>query len=165
MTEGRASRSSFAQEEYRRIRALWRGETYTRRRQKLIRGEGASMPFERGRDPRVIGDVLDGLTKQFGWSEALGQVTVIEEWPNIVGEIVAGHAQVAAVRGDILIVQCDSTAWTTELRRLRGEIVTKITEQFPEAGISDIKILAPGAPSWRHGSLHVPGRGPRDTYG
>ena len=28
-----------------------------------------------------------------------------------------------------------------------------------------VKVAGPSAPSWRHGNRHVPGRGPRDTYG
>ena len=40
-----------------------------------------------------------------------------------------------------------------------------LQERFPQAGVSDIVVKAPGAPSWKHGSRSVPGRGPRDTYG
>lgn len=156
--------SSFPREEYRRIRALWRGQPYDRRKRGRTASSTESLPFERGRDPRSLGNVLEGITRDFGWAGALSQVSLIEDWPTLVGESVAAHTEVIGVRGEVLVIQCDSTAWTTELRRLRADIVTKILSHYPDAGISDIKLLAPGAPSWRHGSLHVSGRGPRDTY-
>jgi predicted nucleic acid-binding Zn ribbon protein len=31
--------------------------------------------------------------------------------------------------------------------------------------VKRLKVLGPAAPSWRYGPRHVPGRGPRDTYG
>jgi predicted nucleic acid-binding Zn ribbon protein len=44
-------------------------------------------------------------------------------------------------------------------------LLNSVVERFPGAGIVDITVKAPGAPSWKHGPRSVPGRGPRDTYG
>ena len=77
----------------------------------------------------------------------------------------AKHTEVIELRDGILTVQCNSTTWATELRRLRVEILSRILDEYPDVGLRDLRFLAPGAPSWRHGSRTVPGRGPRDTYG
>jgi predicted nucleic acid-binding Zn ribbon protein len=51
------------------------------------------------------------------------------------------------------------------LRLMRADLLRSLLEKFPEAGITELSIRAPGAPSWKHGRRSVPGRGPRDTYG
>jgi len=101
-----------------------------------------------------------------GWSAELSQAQLLESWPRFIGEQTAEHTEIIELREGTLVVQCDSTAWATELRRLRAEILSRILEEFPESDITEIRFLAPGAPSWSHGRRTVRGgRGPRDTYG
>ena len=39
----------------------------------------------------------------------------------------------------MLHVRCDSTAWATQLRLMRTQIVTEIASRFPGAGIETIR--------------------------
>nr|WP_246454317.1 DciA family protein [Leucobacter denitrificans] len=100
-----------------------------------------------------------------GWSVELDQARIIDEWGAFVGPPTSDHTRVLGIARGVLEVQCDSTTWATELRRLRGEMLTRLLSEYPDAEIRDMRFLAPGAPSWRHGPRVVPGRGPRDTYG
>ena len=154
----------FAAEAYLRAKAIWKGLPPRARRAKRA-GSEHSVPFGRGRDPKLLGDLLGDAARDMGWTAELDQARLISEWHEFVGESIAGHTEVIELRNDVLIVQCDSTTWATELRRLRGEILSRIIDDYPEVGLRDLKFLAPGAPSWRHGARTVPGRGPRDTYG
>jgi predicted nucleic acid-binding Zn ribbon protein len=129
------------------------------------RGNRTTEPFQSGRDPKPLKDVLERSVEDLGWSYELSQAQLVASWSELVGSGVAAHTEVVAIRDGVIQVQCDSTAWTTELRRLRGHIVTKINEKYPSAKITDVRVYAPGAPSWRHGPRRIPGRGPRDTYG
>lgn len=157
---------AFASDTYLYAKSVWKGIPYKRSRGRgSASSEGGTTPYGRGRDPKALGDVLVQITKDMGWASTLSQATLIEEWPALVGEPTAGHTEVLSIQRGILQVRCDSTAWTTELRRLRAEIITKINNDYPNAEIRDIKFLPPGAPSWRHGPRTVAGRGPRDTYG
>lgn len=157
--------SDFATNAYLRAKAVWKG-LRPRRRTRAGSGEdGRSVAFGKGRDPRALGDILNTAARDMGWTVELDQARLIAEWHRFVGETMAGHTRVVEIRGGTLIVQCDSTTWATELRRLRGEILNRILDEFPEVGIQELKFLAPGAPSWRHGGRTVSGRGPRDTYG
>lgn len=124
-----------------------------------------SVPFGKGRDPRALGELLSLAARDMGWTEELDQARLIADWHRFVGETMAGHTTVVEIRSGTLVVQCDSTTWATELRRLRGEILSRILDEYPGVGLRELKFLAPGAPSWRHGLRRVEGRGPRDTYG
>lgn len=124
------------------------------------------LPFGPHRDPVTGGDAMRQLLNQYGWQRPLEQASVLDSWATLTGEQTAKHTRPLFVDdAGVLQVQCDSTAWATQLRSIRGSILGTIRERFPDAGINEIKFLNPGAPSWRHGPWSVPGRGPRDTYG
>ncbi|GAA1778310.1 DciA family protein [Leucobacter iarius] len=158
--------SDFASSAYLRAKSVWKGVPYRRRRlgSDSTEGEGRA-PFGTGRDPRMLGDILAKAATDMGWSADLEQARVITEWAEFVGQPTSDHTEVVGVRDGVLLLQCDSTAWATELRRLRSEILTRLLREFPDSEIRDLRFLAPGAPSWRHGPRTVQGRGPRDTYG
>ena len=155
----------FSAEAYLRAKSVWKGRPMRRRRLKAQEGEGVTRPFSKGRDPRALGDVLEHISQDMGWRGELDQARLVSEWPDFAGESTAAHTTVTGIENGVLLIQCDSTTWATELRRLRSELVTRILIDYPDSEIRDIKFMAPGAPTWRHGRRVVPGRGPRDTYG
>lgn len=156
---------SFATAAYLRAKTVWRGKIQRRKRRRDDEAGGLSKPFGGGRDPRALGTVLDSIVADMGWSSELEQAKIIEDWPVFVGEATAEHTTVIGIRDGVLEIQCDSTTWATELRRLRAEMLTRLLTEYPDAEIRDLRFRAPGAPSWRHGPRVVRGRGPRDTYG
>ncbi|MCU1481565.1 MAG: hypothetical protein JWQ19_2351 [Subtercola sp.] len=126
---------------------------------------GESVPYGLGRDPKGISSVMDALTNDLGWSGSLAKSDLMLAWREIAGDETAEHSHPTEITDSVLSVQCDSTAWATQLRLMRSMIMTRIANEYPEAGIQSIRFLAPDAPSWKRGSRSIPGRGPRDTYG
>ena len=123
------------------------------------------MPFGAGRDPHGLADVIEGLTSKMGWTSPLAQSELLASWPEIVGSELAQHSSPVSIDEDVLTVQCDSTAWATQLRLMRTSISTLIVQKYPDAQIDSIRFDGPNAPSWKRGPRSIPGRGPRDTYG
>ncbi|MCX7522753.1 DciA family protein [Microbacterium sp. STN6] len=151
---------------YLRFKALFGGTTSRaagRRRRRVEPNE--SVPYGVGRDPRGLGDVVDDLTSELGWNSPLARSEVIASWPDLVGMETAAHSEPVGIDNGVLTVSCASTAWATQLRIMRGELMKHIALRFPEAGIESIRFRGPDAPSWKRGPRAVPGRGPRDTYG
>lgn len=161
------SKESEASAVYRRLRRLFGdpGMRSSDARKRAIRVDGASAPFGSGRDPSGLADVIDSMTRSLGWSSPLARGELLTSWPELVGADIAAHSEPAGIDDGVLTVQCDSTAWATQLRLMRGEIVTTILRRYPDAQVSSIHFIGPGAPSWKRGPRSVPGRGPRDTYG
>lgn len=153
---------------YLRMRALF-GDPATRspdaRKRARNSREGASVPFGTGRDPRGIDDILDGLTSRLGWNSSLAKADLLASWSELAGAETAEHSEPMGIEDGVLVVRCDSTAWATQLRLMRGQITTSIAQRFPDAGIESVKFDGPNAPSWKRGTRSIPGRGPRDTYG
>ena len=123
------------------------------------------MPFGAGRDPHGLADVIEGLTSKMGWTSPLAQSELLASWPKIVGSELAQHSSPVSIDEGVLTVQCDSTAWATQLRLMRTSITTLIVQKYPDAQIDSIRFDGPNAPSWKRGPRSIPGRGPRDTYG
>jgi predicted nucleic acid-binding Zn ribbon protein len=154
---------------YLRMRALFgdpgRRSPDARKRANNRKKEGASVPFGAGRDPRGIDDILEGLTHRLGWNSSLAKADLLASWVDLAGAETALHSEPVGIEDGILTVRCDSTAWATQLRLMRGQITTSIATRFPDAGIESVKFDGPNAPSWKRGTRSIPGRGPRDTYG
>jgi predicted nucleic acid-binding Zn ribbon protein len=136
-----------------------------RKRKKNKKEGGKSVPFGGGREPVGIDDVLASLTSKLGWNSSLARADLLASWAQVAGEETAEHSVPVGIDDGVLTVHCDSTAWATQLRLMRGYITTQIAHRYPDAGIVSVKFDGPNAPSWKRGLRSIPGRGPRDTYG
>ncbi|WP_326611392.1 DciA family protein [Streptomyces scopuliridis] len=123
-----------------------------------------------GRDPLPLGAAINRLITERGWETPAAVGGVMGRWPQIVGEDVAKHC--VPQRYDdgnderVLTVQCDSTAWATQLRLLAPRLVARLNEDLGQGTVRMIKVLGPGGPPQRYGRLRAPGsKGPGDTYG
>jgi predicted nucleic acid-binding Zn ribbon protein len=153
---------------YERLKQLFAGAPERRRRRAPRRDAddpAGSMPYSPGREPRGLGSVVDALTTELGWSSPLAQSELIASWPDLVGSGTAEHSTPAGIEDGLLTVRCESTAWATQLRLMRSELLSHIADRFPDAGIESIRFQGPDVPSWKRGPRSIPGRGPRDTYG
>ena len=152
---------------YQHFREIFGGEPRHRpgRVRNRARESSGSEPFTPGRDPKPLGATIDALTSQLGWSGPLSQHELLASWAEIAGEETARHSEPIAVEGGVLQVRCESTAWATQLRLMRADLLTAILERYPGAGVEAIRFQGPDAPTWKKGPRSVPGRGPRDTYG
>lgn len=132
---------------------------------KTKSGAVGSEPFTSGRDPVGLGNIVDGLTSDLGWTISLARSDLMANWRQLAGEKNAEHSYPEQITDGVLAIRCDSTAWATQLRIMRSRLLVNVEEYFPEAGITSIHFYGPDAPSWNHGPRSIPGRGPRDTYG
>jgi predicted nucleic acid-binding Zn ribbon protein len=131
----------------------------TRRRRRW------SGPRADDRDPQPLGRLASRIASDRGWTERLAGGQVFGRWAKLVGEDVAEHARPIALSDGELTVQAASTAWATQLRLLQRQLLARIAAGVGDGVVKRLKVLGPAAPSWRYGPRHVPGRGPRDTYG
>ena len=116
-------------------------------------------------DPQPVDNVIGNLVNRLGWSSVLNIATIAARWPSIVGPSVAQHCKVETFEDNVLVVKTSSTAWANQMKLLLPTLEKQIAQAFGENAVKRVIIRGPQAPSWRKGRLHVPGRGPRDTYG
>lgn len=143
-------------------------------------GAGAARPADRearsgpgpdGRDPQPLGRSVERLLRDRGWEQPTAVGGLTGRWSEIVGPDVAEHVVPETFEpapdgaGLLLVLRADSSAWAYTMRTLLPDLRRRIDAELGAGTVRDINVLGPAAPSWRHGRLHVRGRGPRDTYG
>ena len=146
-----------------RIRAAVRAGVTPPKRRKHETQNVAARPD--GRDPQLLGELVDGFIAASGWTQRSGIAQVLGRWEEIVGPEVAAHVSVQAVEESTLVLRADSTAWATQMRLLSATVRRRLDAELGEGVVTELRVLGPDAPSWRFGGRHVPGRGPRDTFG
>lgn len=132
-----------------------------RLRRRRWSGPGA----DRARDPQRIGDTVNSWLAATGSGREVTKANLFARWAELVGADIAAHAMPVSLVDGELVVQADSTAWATQLRLLAPGMITKINGTIGRGTVARIRTKGPTGPSWRFGNRHVPGRGPRDTYG
>jgi predicted nucleic acid-binding Zn ribbon protein len=117
-------------------------------------------------DPTLISDVLTNLVSDRQWESGLAEGNLFAQWEKIVGSDIATHTTPISVLDGVLLIQCSSTAWATQLQSVHDQLVATISSSAPGALVESLKFTGPTAPSWKKGIRTIRGaRGPRDTYG
>ncbi|MBL1107960.1 DUF721 domain-containing protein [Streptomyces sp. 5-8] len=145
-----------------------RGDAARQKKQARRGGGLRSGARADGRDPMALGAAINRLINERGWETPAAVGGVMGRWPQIVGEDLAKHCVPQRYDEDerVLTVQCDSTAWATQLRVLAPALVARLNEDLGHGSVRMIKVLNPGGPARRYGPLRAPGStGPGDTYG
>ncbi len=124
-----------------------------------------SGPGPDARDPKPFGALAQQWVKRSGSADDLAKATVLARWAEIVGDDLAAHCTPVDLVDGQLTVQAESTAWATQIRLLGPTILGKVAGAVGANVVRSIRTQGPSRPSWRFGNRHVPGRGPRDTYG
>ncbi|WP_229698341.1 DUF721 domain-containing protein [Wenjunlia tyrosinilytica] len=150
-----------------REQAKARGEE-VRKKKQARRGGLRSGARADGRDPLPLGAAVHRLITERGWETPAAVGGVMGRWPQLVGPEVAQHCEPKSYDEDerVLTVQCDSTAWATQLRLLAPQLVARLNADLGHGTVKLIKVLGPMGPPRPRGRLRAPGsKGPGDTYG
>jgi predicted nucleic acid-binding Zn ribbon protein len=118
-----------------------------------------------GRDPSLLGDQMDRLLVDRGWTVDVAVGAVMGRWASIVGNDVAGHCTPVTFGDGVLTVRADSTAWATQLRLMSSSILGRLEAEVGKDTVIELRVQGPSAPSWTRGLRKATGPGPRDTYG
>ena len=117
-------------------------------------------------DPTLISDVLTNLVSDRQWESGLAEGNLFAQWEKIVGSDIATHTNPISILDGVLLIQCSSTAWATQLQSVHDQLVETISSSAPGALVESLRFTGPTAPSWKKGIRTIRGaRGPRDTYG
>jgi predicted nucleic acid-binding Zn ribbon protein len=117
-------------------------------------------------NPTLISDVLTNLVADRQWESGLAEGNLFAQWEKIVGSDIATHTTPISILDGVLLIQCSSTAWATQLQAVHDQLVTTISSSAPGALVESLRFTGPAGPSWKKGIRTIRGaRGPRDTYG
>ncbi len=148
-----------------RRRAAGRNPVGPRGSAAKLRRRRWSGPGPDHRDPQPLAATLRSWVSAAGVGADLTKATVFGRWGEIVGADIAAHCTPVSLVDGELMVEAESSAWATQIRMLGPQLAQRINREVGERSVRRVKARGPAAPSWKFGNRHVPGRGPRDTYG
>jgi len=119
----------------------------------------------RREDPQPLGAAIDGLLDDQGWRTAAAVGSVFGRWEQIVGDALAAHTRPGGFTDGELLVIADSTAWATQVRLLRAQLIRRLNTELGDGTVTGVKVRGP-VPPRQQGQWRVRDtRGPRDDYG
>lgn len=117
-------------------------------------------------DPQKISNILNELVEAREWRQGIAEGNIFSDWREIVGVDIADHSTPITLYEGKLTIQTSSTAWSTQLRLMNDQLLSKIRQSSPGAVVEELHIIGPHAPSWKRGLRTIRGaQGPRDTFG
>jgi predicted nucleic acid-binding Zn ribbon protein len=133
---------------------------------EAIGGSGASRAG-RGRreDPQPLGAAIEGLLDDQGWRTLAAVGSVFGRWEQIVGEALAAHTRPGGFTDGELLVIADSTAWATQVRLLRAQLIRRLNSELGGGTVTGVRVRGPMPPQQRGQWRVRDTRGPRDDYG
>ena len=90
------------------------------------------------RDVQQIKDLILRNLRAQGLETPLLQKRLIDEWPEVMGEMIAGYTQDLYIRNQTLFVHMTNPALRADLSMQRKEIVRKLNEKVGSQVIADI---------------------------
>jgi len=83
-----------------------------------------------GGGPTRVDSVLNSVLERCGVREQVERMTVLDLWPEIVGEKLAAVTRAKAVDDRVLIVEVRNSAWLMELNMMRGTFLERVNRRF-----------------------------------
>lgn len=133
---------------------------------KLKNSDQSNENRERNTDPQSIQSILSEVISNRNWSQGVAEGSLFSDWKMIVGDEIAEHTTPISLVDGKLTIQSSSTAWSTQMRLMKSDLLKTISTTAPGALVEELIFIGPNAPSWKRGLRSIRGaRGPRDTYG
>jgi len=100
-----------------------------------------------------IGEATRRLLRARGLEATVTLGDVASAWGEIVGPLVAAHAQPRALHASTLTVEVDDPAWATQIHFLSASILRGLSERLGERTPTSLSLRvargAPGRSGWR----------------
>jgi len=86
-----------------------------------------------------IGNVLEGVLKNYRSEPDYALMKVWRLWDEAVGETIASNARPAAFKGKLLIVHVISATWIHQLQFLKNDLIAKLNDALGKPLVEKIK--------------------------
>lgn len=88
--------------------------------------------------PVRVDTVLSEVLQKHGVQKQVKRMSLIDLWPEVVGEKLAEVTRVKGVDEDALFVEVRSSAWIMELSLMKDRFLERVNERLEEAPIDRI---------------------------
>ena len=91
-----------------------------------------------GRGPIKVDSVLSAVLEKHGVKKQVERMSVLDLWPELVGEHIAEVTKAKGVAESTLFVEVRTSAWLMELNIMKREFLSKVNEGLEDAPLERI---------------------------
>ena len=91
-----------------------------------------------GRGPIKVDSVLSAVLEKHGVKKQVERMSVLDLWPELVGEHIAEVTKAKGVADSTLFVEVRTSAWLMELNIMQREFLSKVNEGLEDAPLERI---------------------------
>jgi predicted nucleic acid-binding Zn ribbon protein len=95
----------------------------------------------RGGDPVPLRDALAGVGRDLGMPDPDRLTTLLDAWPQVVGETLAPHAHVRSLRDGVLLVAVDAPAVATQVKYLESHVRDAATRLVGAGVVRQLRVV------------------------
>jgi predicted nucleic acid-binding Zn ribbon protein len=95
----------------------------------------------REQEPIPLRDALTSLGRDLGVPSPDVLTRVVALWRDVVGSVVAEHAQVRSVRDGVCTVTVDAPVWATQLRYLEQGVIERANALLGPGILTSVKVV------------------------
>ena len=88
--------------------------------------------------PVKVDSVLAGLLEKHGVRRQVERMSVLELWPDIVGEQLAKVTRAKGLDDATLFVEVRNSSWLMELNMMKGDFLERVNERIQEVPLERI---------------------------
>ncbi len=96
-------------------------------------------------EPRPLRESVTGVARDLGLPDPETYAHVDAIWREIVGDVLATHARVRALRDGICTIGVDGPAWATQLRYVESEVVDRVHAALGAGVVRELRIVVSGS--------------------
>jgi predicted nucleic acid-binding Zn ribbon protein len=99
------------------------------------------MIMQRKRQPVPVGETLAALLAHLDPEGNFCVVRLIKLWPEIAGDQIARHTEIAELKFHTAIVKVSNPMWIQELNLLKPQILSRLAEGMGNDSVRDIRFV------------------------
>jgi hypothetical protein len=89
--------------------------------------------------PKRAGDLLDGTFRWLNLDDSARSFRAMRAFSLAAGPRICEHARGERLRGAILYVRCDSSAWTQHLHVMKAQLLARIQKTAGGEGVAELR--------------------------
>ena len=90
---------------------------------------------------KALEQFLNRLIKELGYEKRLEYQRLLDAWPQVVGERIAGVSKAERIQNGVMVVKVESPVWRNELALEKEHILRLIQEKTGSKAIVDIRFV------------------------
>lgn len=98
------------------------------------------LPGDDHTPPTPVGDSVARVLRHLGAPTAGALESVFGQWPTLVGERIAAHAEPVGINEGTLTVRVSDPAWANQLRWLERDLITQLEATLGAGVVRSIEV-------------------------